>query len=74
MASTFILSNMFRLSVISSSDSAHVHLHGFFRPWIFLLNFGPLCVMLRLSTMTFYRAGEFQALKLIVIVVFGAMD
>ena len=40
MAIHCILNHMFRLSVLSSSDSANAHLPGCFRAWTFLLNIG----------------------------------
>ena len=40
MAILYILNYIFRLSILSSSDSVNAHLPGCFRPWIFLLNNG----------------------------------
>ena len=63
---------------ISSSGSANV-LPGCFCPWTFSLNFGLNMLvsdsfMSCLHTLLGYSTGEFQALQLIVLVAFGAVD
>ena len=64
---------------ISSSGSANAQLPGWFRPWTFSLNIGlnmfPLdSFMSCLHSLLEYSTGEFQALQLIVLVAFGAVD
>ena len=64
---------------LSSSGSANAQLPGCFRPWTFSLNIGlnmlPLdSFMSCLHSLLGYSAGEFQALQLIVLVAFGAVD
>ena len=64
---------------ISSSGSANAQLPGCFRPWIFFLNtelnMFPLdSFMSCLYSLLRYSTWEFQAMQLIVIVAFGAVD
>ena len=64
---------------ISNSGSANTQLHGCFCPWIFSLNIGlnmfPLdSFMSCLHSILGYSTGEFQALQLIVLAAFGAVD
>ena len=75
----FILNFMFRLCVLSSSDSANAHLPGCFRPWTFLLDI-RLNILPSDSFVSYLDAlivnstAEFDALELIVFEVFGAAD
>ena len=78
---TFILNYMFRLSEskVSSFGSANAHLLGRFRPWTFPLNIElkmlPLdSLMSCLDSLLGHSTREFQALQLIVLTVFGAVD
>ena len=64
---------------LSSSGSANVQLPGCFRPWTFSLNIGlnmlPLdSFMSCLHSLLGYSTGKFQALQLIVLAAFGAVD
>ena len=64
---------------LSSSGSANAHLPGCFRPWTFSLNIElnmlPLdSFMSCLHSLLGYFIGEFQALQLIVLAAFGAVD
>ena len=64
---------------ISNSGSANAQLPGCFCPWTFSLNIGlnmfPLdSFMSCLHSLLGYYTGEFQALQLIVLVAFGAVD
>ena len=64
---------------ISKSGSANAQLPGCFCPWTFSLNIGlsmfPLdSFMSCLHSLLGYSAGEFQALQLIVLAAFGAVD
>ena len=64
---------------IGNSDSANTQLPECFYPWTFSLNIGlnmlPLdSFMSCLHSLLGYSTGEFQALQLIVLVAFGAMD
>ena len=64
---------------ISSSGSANAQLPGCFRPWTFSLNIGldmfPLdSFMSSLHLLLRYFTGEFQALQLIVLAAFDAVD
>ena len=64
---------------ISSSGSANVQLPGCFRPWTFSLNIGlntlPLdSFMSWLHSLLGHSTGEFQALQLVVLAAFGAVD
>ena len=64
---------------LSSSGSANAQHPGCFRPWTFSLNIGlnmlPLDSFVScLHYLLGYSAGEFQALQLIVLAAFGAVD
>ena len=64
---------------ISNSGSANAQLPVCFCPWTFSLNIGlnmfPLdSFMSYLHSQLGYSTGEFQALQLIVLVAFGAVD
>ena len=64
---------------LSSSGSANAQLPGCFRPWIFSFNIGLNMLpsesfMSCLRSLLGYSIGEFQALQLIVLVAFGAVD
>ena len=64
---------------ISSSGSANAQLPGCFRPWTFSFNIGldmfPLdSFMSSLHLLLRYFTGEFQALQLIVLAAFDAVD
>ena len=64
---------------ISNSGSANAQLRGCFCPWTFSLNIGlnmfPLdSFMSCLHSLLEYSIGEFQALQLIVLAAFGAVD
>ena len=64
---------------LSSSGSANAQLPGCFRPWTFSSNIGlnmfPLdSFMSCLHSLLGYSTGEFQALQLIVLAAFGAVD
>ena len=62
---------------ISNSGSANAQLPGCFCPWTFSLNIGlnmfPLDSFC-LHSLLGYSTGEFQALQLIVLAAFGAVD
>ena len=63
----------------SYSGSANALLPGCFCPWTFSLNIGlsmfPLDAFIScLHSLTGYSTGEFQALQLIVLAAFGAVD
>ena len=69
----------FRVPLHKHSDSANTELPGCFWPWTFALNIGlnmfPLdSFMSYLHSLLGYSTGEFQALQLIVLVAFGAVD
>ena len=79
MAINYLLIYPLGFLYISKSGSANAQLPGCFCPWTFSLNIGlsmfPLdsfmsCLHSRLG----YSTGEFQALKLIVLAAFGAVD
>ena len=64
---------------LSRSGSANAQLPGCFRPWTFSLNIGlnmlPLdSFMSCLHSLLGYSTGEFQALQLIVLAAFGAVN
>ena len=64
---------------ISNSGSANAHLPGCFCPWTFSLNIGLNMFSLDsfmscLHSLLGYATGEFQALQLIVLAAFGAVD
>ena len=78
VAILFILNYMVRLSVLGSSDSANVHLPRCFRPG-HSLNIGLNMLhsdsfVSYLDSLLGYSTWEFQTLKLIVLVAFGAVD
>ena len=79
MAINYLLIFTIGFLYISSSGSANAQLPGCFCPWTFSLNIGlnmfPLdSFMSWLHSLLEYSTGEFQALQLIVLAVFGAMD
>ena len=79
MVIIFSLNDMFRLSVLSSSDSPNAHLPTCFRPRTFRLNIGlhiffSDSFVYYLDFLLGYSTWAFQALQLIVLVVFGAVD
>ena len=79
MAINYFLNYTSGFRYLSSSGSANTQLPGCFRPWTFslniVLNMLPLdSFMSCLHSLLGYSTGEFQALQLIVLVVFGAMD
>ena len=62
-----------------SSGSATTHFPGCFCPWTFSLNTGPNTLPLDffvscLDSLLGYSTGEFQALQLIVLAMFGAVN
>ena len=72
----FVLNNILTLNIWRSAIS---HLPGNFCPWTFFQNIGFNMVpskpfMSHLTTQLGNSAGEFQALQLIVLAVFGVMD
>ena len=74
-----IISYTLGFLLLSSSGSANAQLQGCFRPWTFSLNIGLIILpsdsfMLCLHSQLGYSTGEFQALQLIVLVAFGAVD
>ena len=69
----------YTLGFLSSSGSANTELLRCFRPWTFSLNIGWNMLpsdsfMSCLHSLLGYSTGEFQALQLIVLAVFGAVD
>ena len=78
MAIDYFLNNTLGFLYPSSSGSANAQLPGCFRPWTFSLNIGlnmlPVDFMSCLNSLLGYSTGEFQALQLIVLAAFGAMD
>ena len=79
MAINYLLMYTIGFLYISSSGSANAQLPGCFRPWTFSLNIGlnmfPLdSSMSCLHSLLGYSTGEFQALQLIVLAAFGAVD
>ena len=67
------------LHCVISSSSETMHLHGCFCPWTFSLDIGlnilPLySFMSCLDSLLGYSTGQFQALQLILLVVFGTVD
>ena len=79
MAINYLLINTLGLLYLSSSGSANAQLTGCFRPWTFSLNIGlnmfPLdSFMFCLHSLLGYGTGEFQALQLIVLAAFGAVN
>ena len=79
MAIDYLLTYTLGFLYKSSSGSANAQLLGCFRHWIFSLNSGlnmfPLgSFMSCLHSLLGYPTGEFQALQLIVLAAFGAVD
>ena len=79
MAINYLLIYTLGFLNISDSGSANAQLPGCFGPWTFSLNIGlsmfPLdSFMSCLHSPLGYSTGEFQALQLIVLVAFGAVD
>ena len=79
MAIDYFLNNTLGFLYPSSSGSANAQLPGCFRPWTFSLNIGlnmlPLdSFMSCLQSVLGYSTWEFQALQLIVLAAFGAVD
>ena len=58
----------------SSCGSANAHLPGCFSPWTFPLIVRLDSIMSYLDSLLGYSTGEFQALQIIVLAAFGAMD
>ena len=79
MAINYLLIYTLGFLYISNSGSANAQLPGCFCPWTFSLNIGlnmfPLdSFMSCLHSLLGLSKGEFQALQLIVLAVFGAVD
>ena len=79
MAINYFLNYTLGFLYLSSSGSANAQLPGCFHPWTFPLNIGlnmfPLdSFMSILHFLLGYSTGEFQALQLIVLAAFGAVD
>ena len=79
MAINYLLIYTLGSLYISKSGSANAQLPGCFCPWTFSLNIGlsmfPLdSFMSCLHSLLWYSTGEFQALQLIVLAAFGAVD
>ena len=79
MAISYFLNHTLGFLYLSSSGSANAQLTGCFRPWTFSLNIGLNTIPLHsykscLHSLLEYSTGEFQALQLIVLAVFGAVD
>ena len=79
IAINYLLIQALGFLCISSSGSANAQLPGCVRPWTFFLNIGlnmfPLgSFMSCLHSLQAYSTGEFQALHLIVLAAFGAVD
>ena len=79
MAINYLLIYTLGFLYISNSGSANAQLPGCFCPWTFALNIGlnmfPLdSFMSCLHSLLGYSTGEFQALQLIVLAAFGAVD
>ena len=79
MAIHYFLNYTLGFRYLSSSGSANAQLPGCFRPWTFSLNIGLNMLPLDsfrscLHSPLGYSTGEFQALQLIVIAAFGAVD
>ena len=78
-ATLLILIYTFGLSVTCSSGSVDTHLPECLSPWPFSLNIElnmllSVSFMSHLDSLLGYSTGEFQALQVIVLVVFGAVD
>ena len=79
MAINYLLIYILGFFNISNSGSANAQLPRCFYPWTFSLNIGlnmfPLDSFIScLHSLLGYSTGEFQALQLIVLVAFGAVD
>ena len=79
MAINYLLIYNLGFLYISNSGFANTQLPGCFCPWTFSLNIGlnmfPLeSFMSCLHSILGYSTGEFQALQLIVLAAFGAVD
>ena len=79
MAINYLLIYTLGFLYISNPDSANTQLPGCFCPWTFSLNIGwNLCplgsFMSCLHSLVGYSTWEFQALQLIVLAAFGAVD
>ena len=75
MAINYLLIYTLGFLYISNSGSANAQLPGCFCPWTFSLNMFPLdSFMSCLHSLIGYSTGEFQALQLIVLAAFGAVD
>ena len=79
MAINYLLIYILGFLYISSSGSANAQLPGCFRPWTFSLNIGLNMFHLDffmscLHSLLGYSTWEFQALQLIVLAAFGAVD
>ena len=79
MAINYLLVHTLGFLYIRSSGSANVQLPGCFRPWTFSLKIGlnmfPLVSFVPcLHSLLGYSIGEFQALQLIFLAAFGAVD
>ena len=79
MAINYLLIYILGFLYMSSSGSANAQLPGCFCPWTFALNIGlnmfPLdSFMSCLHSLLRYSTGEFQALQLIVLAAFDAVD
>ena len=79
MAINYLLIYTLGFLYISNSGSANAQFPGCFCPWTFSLNIGlnmfPLdSFMPCLHSLPGFYTGEFQALQLIVLAAFGAVD
>ena len=79
MAINYLLIYTLGFLYISSSGSANAQLPGCFRPWTFSFNIGLNMFLLDscmscLHSLLGYSTGEFQALQLIVLAAFDAVD
>ena len=79
MAINYFLNDTLGFLYLISSGSANAQLPGCFRPWTFSLNIGLNMLHLEslvscLHSLLGYSTGKFQALQLIVLVAFGAVD
>ena len=79
MAINHVLNYTLGFFYLSSSGSANAQLPGCFRPWTFSLNIGlnmlPLDSFIPyLHSLLGYTTGEIQALQLIDLTPFGAVD
>ena len=75
MAINYFLNYTLDFLYLSSSGSANAQLPGCFRPWTFSLNIElmfPLDSFM--SSLLGHSTGEFQALQLIILAAFGAVD